>query len=204
MEKPRVTAILSAWGTGSTAVTGYLDHCGAYSCPPHLHTTDPRTPNCYEPKQYRAALLEMIDENTLQFIGDTDKFIDFFAAWLPAQYAQAKAEGRDEIVLKHPLQALLLPVLDAIADCHYVVLTRSLDKIEETRVRRHWPASFGAAGAQVIYPVIQTYLTKNDKPFIRMAFEDFTRDRALRQELVAHARLAPTAEQLEAAEAFLR
>ncbi len=36
--------ILSSWGTGSTAVTGYLDKLGAYSCAPHFHTNDEKTP----------------------------------------------------------------------------------------------------------------------------------------------------------------
>ena len=204
MQKPNVTVILSAWGTGSTAVTGYLDHCGAYSCPPHVYTTDPRTPNCYEPSQYRQALCQTVDEQTLQFIGDTDRFIDFMLTWLPAQQKLAEADGRSEIVLKHPLQAMLLPVLDAIADCRYVVVTRPLEKIEVTRVRRNWPASFGAAGAKVIYPLIQNYLTKNQKPYLLVAFEDFASDVAVRERLIDHARLAPSPEQRESAEAFLR
>lgn len=40
--------IIASWSSGSTAITGYLDKCGAYSCPPHLNTVDERTPNSYE------------------------------------------------------------------------------------------------------------------------------------------------------------
>lgn len=73
----RYLIVLGPWGSGSTAVTGILDHLGAFTCPPHFATNDPRTPSAYEPVQLRNILLRHIDEqalmvseNRLQLVSD--------------------------------------------------------------------------------------------------------------------------------------
>ena len=69
--------IIASWSSGSTAITGYLDKCGAYSCPPHFNTNDERTPNSYEPLAYRNELSKLFDEFSFQEKGDVRDFINF-------------------------------------------------------------------------------------------------------------------------------
>ena len=57
----KAVVIIASWSSGSTAVTGYLDKCGAYSCPPHLNTIDKRTPNSYESIEYGTELAKLFE-----------------------------------------------------------------------------------------------------------------------------------------------
>ena len=65
----KTIVIIASWGSGSTAVTGFLDKCGAYSCPPHLHTIDERTPSSYESLAYGKELAKLFDKYTFKEIG---------------------------------------------------------------------------------------------------------------------------------------
>ena len=58
----KILLLISSWGTGSTAVTGYLDKLGAYSCAPHFYTNDDKTPNSFEPLELRDLLNEYVNE----------------------------------------------------------------------------------------------------------------------------------------------
>ncbi len=113
--------------------------CGAYSCPPHVHTVDERTPNAYEPAEYKQFLGLCIDENTLEPTPALQRFRTLFFVQLdrtPAQKAARAATG--SIVLKHALQSFMLPVIMKIEpNCRFVVVSRPFAKIESTRARRN-------------------------------------------------------------------
>ena len=57
----KTVIIIASWSSGSSAVAGYIDKCGAYSCPPHLNTIDERTPNSYEPLAYKKELSKLFE-----------------------------------------------------------------------------------------------------------------------------------------------
>ena len=44
----KTIVILSSFSSGSTALAGFLERCGAHTCPPHMITSDKRTPLSYE------------------------------------------------------------------------------------------------------------------------------------------------------------
>ncbi|MCF3639480.1 hypothetical protein LXM94_05810 [Rhizobium sp. TRM95111] len=200
----KVILILSSWSSGSTSVAGFLDKCGCWTCPPHLRTVDDRTPNAYEPQAYRKALLQMIDENTLKPVGQADAFVRFFADWVAEEKRKAARAGAPAVVLKHPLQAFLLPAIRQVTPVDAVVVSRPFAAIEATRARRNWGAAFGEAGANVIYGTIYNHLHESGTPYIAVPYDAFRADPAVRTRLLAYLGLSPGAEAVLAAEAWLR
>ena len=199
----RVVVLLTAWGAGSSAVAGFLDACGAYTCPPHHSTNDPRTPNSYEPAALQQALADAIDETTLQPKSNAGAFADFFESWLTEEKAEAARNGSDTIVLKHALQVFLLPALDRIAMPEYIVITRPYPTIEQTRQRRGWHSTQGEAGAKIIYNAIYSYMHGAEKPYLAMPFDRFRNDAAARSKLLQYIDLEPGPDALAKAEAWL-
>ena len=142
-KQPKVIVILSSWSSGSTAMTGFFDRCGGHSCPPHFQTNDQRTPTAYENKDYVDALHKFIDTDSKESLftqkGDIKKFLGFFDQWVSSQVTISKNIGQQFLILKHPLQIFVLDQIESYFEPKYIVLTRSIEKIEQTRVRRNWP-----------------------------------------------------------------
>ena len=103
----KTVIIIASWSSGSSAVAGYIDKCGAYSCPPHLNTIDERTPNSYEPLAYKKELSNLFNDLTFEEIGDANDFVSFFESWYEIESQKAKNLGLNHIVLKHPLHTAL-------------------------------------------------------------------------------------------------
>ena len=168
-KKPKVIVILSSWSSGSTAMTGFFDRCGGHSCPPHFQTNDQRTPTAYENKDYVDALHKFIDTDSKESLftqkGDIKKFLEFFEQWFTSQVTISRNIGKQFLILKHPLQIFVLDQIEPYFEPKYVVLTRSLEKIEQTRVRRNWAEVFGKKGASILYDEINTYFKKKTKTF---------------------------------------
>ena len=200
----KVIVVIAAWSSGSTAVAGYLDACGAYSCPPHLHTNDGRTPNAFEPAALRHALMQLFEEKTLKEVGSQDDFLNFFENWWPQECEKAQDLGCSHIVLKQPLQTLILPYLHKRLDPTYVFVTRPLQDIEKTRVRRNWPPVYGGKGAKALYGVAFDFLVQAGCSYISVPFDHFRSSAALREKVLAFTELNPTEAQRAAADAFLR
>ncbi|THH38411.1 hypothetical protein E4Z66_02235 [Aliishimia ponticola] len=196
--------LLSAWGTGSTSVAGYLDRCGVYTCPPHQETIDERTPNAYEPQAYRAALADVIDEFTLEPKGDADSFRAFLEPWIEGEREKAADANAPMIALKHPLQTYLLPVLEEVLRPRYVLITRPFADIEATRQRRVWHPVYGEAGAQQIYGVLYTWLHDSARPYLGLPYAAFRSDPGLRRKLLEFLDLDPPPDSLRAAEDWVR
>lgn len=196
--------MISSYSSGSTAVTGFLERCGAYTCPPHTRTNDVLTPNPHEPVAYKEALLKLINEVTLEPVGRPADFTRFFEIWWQGECDKAKALGRSHIVLKHALQTFVLPYLNRRLAPKYVFVTRPLKHIEATRVRRKWHPVHGQTGAQAIYQASHNFLIENSCPFISVPFEAFRKDAALRQNVLDYIGLEPTPDALKTAETFIR
>ena len=196
--------ILAPWGSGSSAVTGFIDRCGAYSCPPHFATNDPRTPNAFESQAYRKAVMTLFDELTLQQIGDPKAFVAFFDIWWDRECAKARTAGQTHIVLKYALQTLVLPYLHKRLDPAIICVTRPLNEIERTRKRRNWHMTYGARGAKALYDTATDYLVAQAVPYLSVPFSGFRTDATIRRKLLQYIDLEPTADVLRAAEAGLR
>lgn len=196
--------VIATWGSGSTAVSGYLDRCGAYTCPPHVNTNDLLTPNAYEPLEYRIELAKLIDELSFKKIGNPEDFVKFFEAWWEIECAKSQNLGLSHILLKHPLQSFVLPYLNRKLKPSYLFITRPYDLIEKTRIRRKWHPIYGALGAKEIYSISYDFLNANSCPFISIPFNEFRSSTELRDRMLNFIGLVPSAEKLKVAEDFIR
>lgn len=204
-EDVKIILVLASWSSGSTSVAGYLDKCGAYSCPPHVHTVDERTPNAYEPAEYKQVLGLCIDEDTLQPTPRASAFEPFFAGWIAKQRQKAAEAGQRFIVLKHALQSFMLPVIMKIEpECRIVVVSRPFEKIEATRARRNWAQSYGEAGARLVYGMTYTWLHENNYGYLVVPYERLRSEPELRDEMLTYLGVMPSPQQRAAADAFLK
>ena len=200
----QVVFVLSSWASGSSAVAGFLGKCGCYTCPPHFSLLDPRTPNSFESTEYRDALMACIDENSLERISPTSNFVAFLSDWLPAQIQKAEEQGYHYLVLKHPLQSFLLDEITKIVKPIFVVVTRPLEKIEQTRRRRDWGPVYGSAGAKSIYSAIYSYLHNNSKCYLAVPYEEFRNDVDMQRHLIDYCSIKTTDTQIHSASTWLR
>lgn len=200
----KIVIICSSWSSGSTAVTGYLDLCGAYTCPPHINTNDVRTPNSYESKFFRNLVASVTDEFTLKNIGSADQFKSNFKTWIVKQVKKANELKKEIIVLKHPLSSFLLEEIDsAFLDIKYVVVTRKFEEIEKSRVRRGWSSNYGWEGANKIYNNAYTFLHENEKRFFVVPYKNFLHSAESRVDLLNFIGLEPTKKEKQIAEKFI-
>ncbi|WP_375255851.1 hypothetical protein [Yoonia sp.] len=153
---------------------------------------------------YQAALGKLFDETLLKEVGKQQDFIVWFDAWWAEQCDEAARQHRTHIVLKQPLQTLLLPFLKQRIDPIFVFVTRPLKDIERTRRRRNWPAVYGAAGADALYKAAFNFLVANGCPYLSIPYDVFRSDPELRRKLIDFVELEPTDEMLSLAEDFLR
>lgn len=201
---PNVILVLGSWSSGSTALTGYIARRGAWSCPPHQLTNDPRTPDSHESKEFRDALCACVDELTLRPMRPAKDFEGFFGPWIEARRAEARSAGRSSIVLKHPLAAFMLQPILRICDPRIVVVTRSFAAIEASRRRRGWHPVYGVEGARQIYGVIFSRLIDHERSFRTVNYTEFLENRSLRRSMSTELGLDFSAESEAAAEAWLR
>ena len=198
--------VLGSWSSGTTAVTGYINRLGAYSCPPHFITNDPRTPDSYEPLELRNILAGCIDEATLKpLIAEHSKVLkDFLRSWYPAKQAEAKASGYQVIVLKHPLTALFLTEFIEICNPKCLVVTRGFQEIENTRIRRGWAPQFGQKGANVIYGSIFGALMHCERSFYTISFKEFIQSALERESMRTYLNISKDEKGIESAERWVR
>ncbi len=108
------------------------------------------------------------------------------------------------MLIKHALLALLVPQIDKVCSPQFVLVTRPLDQIDRTRLRRKWHATCGQAGALVIYSAAFSNLTDMERGYHTVAFGEFLRSAATRLALASSLGLDPQASQVEAADSWLR
>jgi len=199
----RPIVVIAAASSGSTALTGFLHRCGAYTCPPHQSTNDERTPSAYEPYRYAAALRTLFDERTLKQTGEIEHFRNFFEIFWEEEVGKARAQGFETIVLKHPLHTLILPYLHRRIDPKFILVTRPLREIENTRLRRQWHPVHGEWGAKQIYSVAMNFLIEYSCPCLSVPYNAMLHSREMRDTLVRYCGLSPGSDRMKKAEGFL-
>jgi Glycosyl transferase family 41 len=146
----KLLLVSGPWGSGTTAVAGLLHRLGAVGIEPYFQTSDERTPNSYESRAFRALLLALSNEETVTANERADLRIAPELETFRDQLALDTGAGRP-IFLKHALSALFLPAICSVFDTRLIYVVRPFADIETTRMRRAWPAQFGAKGAEIIY-----------------------------------------------------
>ena len=157
----RAIFVCGPWGSGTSAVTQFLIGLGLVGMPPYLTTNDPRTPVSYESIAFRKTLLSFAQEDSFSLNREKGFILDELVRF--REYVAALAQrssipvDRIPIVLKHPLSCLVLDELSEVFDSKFVVVRRDIEEIESGRVRRKWPAYFGAEGAVAAYGEIDRF-----------------------------------------------
>ncbi len=199
-----VLCVLGSWSSGTTAVTGYLHHLGAYSCPPHIQTNDPRTPNSYESLQFRNQCAVAVDEATFDDIGDRQTFQTRFQRWIKKMSDEAALNECSHLVLKHPLSAFLISDIHQICDPRWIVVTRPFSKIEATRHRRKWFPHYGAQGATKVYSSLFSALIGIEASYLTVSFTDFLSNSAVRENLISYSGISTDADRRARAEEWIK
>lgn len=199
-----VLCVLGTWSSGTTAVTGYLNRLGAYSCPPHIMTNDPRTPDSYESIEFRNQCAVTVDESTFADIGDRQMFQTRLRNWIRMKSAEAALEECSHIVLKHPLSAFLIPEIHQVCAPRWIVVTRPFDKIEATRQRRNWFAYYGSQGAQKVYSSLFAALIGIEASYLTVSFTDFLSNSAVRKKLISYSGISTNAARRAQAEEWIK
>lgn len=144
------------------------------------------------------------DELSLKRIGNPEEFSNKFAPWLTQQHRRATLNGRDFVVLKHPLSAFLIAEIYDICRPLVVLVTRPYHEIENTRLRRQWAPNYGKEGAETIYPKALSTLAEKEIPFLYVDFSDFRKSKKMRDGLVEFCGITATKLQTSFAEAWIR
>lgn len=139
---------------------------GALGFGPFLVTTDPSTPNSFELIAFRDLLIRCARETTVEIITSADAIRPTLMALKQRIEEQRLGYYSDRrvVFLKHALACLFIPQICAIFDTKIVIVRRPVADIEQTRLRRGWPESFGSKGAKIIYRHLDKLrLTQNER-----------------------------------------
>ena len=177
---------------------------GAYTCPPTIKTSDPRTPDSHESVAFRHAVAAINDELTLAKIGKPEEFKAWFQDWLPKRQDEARSLGKQFILLKHPLNAMLLQEINQVCQPKMVLVTRPFAEIEKTRLRRGWAQNYGAFGANKIYSAAITNFIEGRINFISVDFKTFLNSRSERAKILDYCEIWPSDEEWDQAEKWLK
>jgi predicted O-linked N-acetylglucosamine transferase (SPINDLY family) len=167
--KMKVIFIAGSYGSGTSAITGALDKMGVSTLPPHFSTNDAQTPNSFESLAFRALVNSFADETNLKvdknkeakFIADVKKLIQ-----------EADGGAANAVVLKMPLASICITQLIEALDPFVILVHRPFSEIEASRMRRNWPAIYGAMGAEVIYSTLYRELTNMKKSYLALSYHD--------------------------------
>ena len=197
--------VLAPWSSGSTAVSGYISRAGAYDCPPHVMTSDSKTPNSHEPLELRELLASIVDEQSLEV---NKEIAPLFSPWFKSYLSRVELKAREMncecIVLKHPLLAFFLADLIRVSDTKFIKVTRDLKNIEQTRQRRNWSRNYGDWGARKIYSLIDFMQTELENKMLTLDFAEFKSSPQKRETLLEFCELMPDKTKKAHAENWLR
>lgn len=147
--KPKVAVVLAPWSSGTSAVAGVIACLGADSHPPFMALTDPSTPRSFESHSLRDIIVDAFDHENLSRTPLPVEAVGRLRDW---------AGDAPLSVAKMPMLCFFLEEVCAAWDPLFVVVQRDPVAIEATRLRRGWPAEYGARGAERIYPLIDAGL----------------------------------------------
>lgn len=194
---PNIVVVLGAWGSGTTAAIGALEMMGCNTCPPHFKTSDPRTPNSFEPLSLRDVIIPNFDEPGLRFSGaDRGAMAGLFKDWL----AHEKKMSDKPMAVKLPHLCFFVPEMVAVWSPVFIMIERPIEEIEASCVRRLWPVHLGAPGAEACYSSAHRDLKAMNLDFLTVSYADLTKnsEHAIDQ-IAGWAGLSPGAEAKAAA-----
>lgn len=148
--------------------------------------------------------MSVVSEQTFLDIGDRNEFKVAFRKWLIQQSNEAARLGHTSVVLKHPLSAFLIREIQEVCAPYWVLVTRPFVAIEATRLRRQWPANYGAVGAQAIYGSIFTKLIECNQTALMLSFHGFVEDQNTRRSLVDYLGAEVGQEAIQDADGWIR
>ena len=153
--KRRLVLVCGPRGSGTSALTGFLNLAGLVAPGPYAGVSDAYLPVTFEMQAFRQVLLQLASEQTLVRRVAPAHALDMVRSFRDGALADAcRAAGLQDdqpVLLKHPLAVLFLPELAQLFDLQLIGVLRPYAAIEDTRRRRHWPTIFGQAGALRLY-----------------------------------------------------
>ena len=201
--------ICGPWSSGTTAISGMLHTLGLDGFGPYFQTNDPRTPNAFESIAFRDVVGSFASEQPPRRTKESSEIIEKLKDFKSELESYRAANGIPEdrpMFHKYPLSALIIPELAAVFAIRLVYVLRPLSDIEATRLRRRWPETHGAAGANIIYSRMFRCLIDYSLPTLIIRYPDVIRKPADHaRKLAAFAGLAAVSEALvEASAAAIR
>jgi hypothetical protein len=206
----KLILVCGAWGAGTSAVAGMLANLGAQGFGAYLLLSDPRTPVTYEFIPFRDMIRRLVSERAVVLLLGAEKVAPialrrFQRRIKNQEFGPYDIRGSVPIFLKYPASALLLPQICSVFDTRLIYVTRSLDDIERTRMRRKWPRQFGRAGAEIIYSAMNRFELLHPHRILKLSFADLTDAPAKCAQALAHfAGLEPDPIALKRAVDFIR
>jgi glycosyltransferase involved in cell wall biosynthesis len=167
----KLILICGPWGSGTSAIAGMLERMGTFGVGPYFQTNDPATPNSYESIPFSETIryaLGYTSQRTFPFAASSPTAVQCGLRLLQKRIEQQEFGPYDlhfpkPIFAKYPLSALVISQICEVFDTKLIYVMRSLEDIERTRLRRNWPAYYGAEGASMIYGHMSTALKDREK-----------------------------------------
>lgn len=206
----KLILVAGSWGSGTTAVIGALYSLGVPTLGPYFQSSDPRTRNTFELIAFRDLIDQYVDESTMMH---KDNYDDEFLPALEEFKKQLETTvmpdqtGNPErcLALKMPLSSICIPEICKIFNTKLIVVHRPIEEIEASRLRRNWPALFGALGAQHMYGHIFRDIINHKLSFIGISYADFVNEtRHALEKIIDFCEIGELQQNLETAEAFVK
>lgn len=208
MSRTKIILVCGPWGSGSSAVAGFLARAGVVAPGPYHAVPDSRTPHTYEMDAFRTTIAEFVSEPQLRPTTTSATIVSaltrFRDSVLAAALQEANAAPDVPVLLKHPTAAFVLGEICEVFDTRIVGVLRPMNAIEATRRRRQWPDIYGAKGAQAIYGRLFGHVVNASTPFLFSRYADLMAnpDESL-DALARFAGIEPSDAQRRAAREFL-
>lgn len=200
----KLILVCGPWSSGTTAVSGMLDQLGLNGVGPYFRTNDALTKNSFESTAFRTVINQLAAEETLTLKlapKDARAALEVFKAQLEGQQSAEAAP----VFLKYPLSALLIPQICKVFDTRLIYVLRPTAGIEATRVRRNWPANYGALGANVLYSKMFQVLVDLAIPTLMVRYPELlAAPLPHAKQLAQYCGITADAARLEAAAQFIR
>jgi len=195
--------VISAFSSGSTAVTGILMNLGVVALGPLSRTNDPRTQTSLESIALQRLCDDLVSEDALQIwegkrLQIVPKLVGFKREVEAIISKNSSIQGKP-IVFKRPTTAIFLKEIDLVFKPKFVFVYRDLAEIERSKVRRGWNDCHGRWGAKIINSHMRSFAASSHEPFT-VHFEDVRNNpRSVAEAMAREFNLNPTEEMLQAA-----
>ncbi len=168
--------VCGPWGSGTSAVTGFIHHMGVFAPGSFYEIADEKTPDTFEMELFRKLMRGLVSEKEMQVKQSGEEInqilLKFRDQVLPLALDKLTPGQNRTVLLKHPLAAFILTELSQLFSLKLIVVTRPLQEIEQTRLRRGWNKNYGAHGAQKIYNNIFSTLMDSKIQYSLVAYDE--------------------------------